>query len=181
MLNENINDQVVIAFLILMLVLCLTSIWLFILCTNDKIHTRHQRLNCIMKQLLNGIFLKTSRPRGFFAYGLLLLCAPAYHLLEKVSNDAGGPASRYLPLSVGLILMVGHYLYIRRKPLKCGLAWRIFLYAYWVGVSLLMLFIVYLVFTGGLKTVFPAIAGIVWTVITIPSAIAIARYINQYK
>ena len=77
--------------------------------------------------------------------------------------------------------MVGHYLHIRRKPLKCCLAWRIFLYTYWLGVSLLMLFIVYFVFTGGLKTVFPAIAGIVWTVITIPSAIAIARYINQYK
>ena len=134
-----------------------------------------------MKQLLNRIFLKTTRQRGFLIYGLLLLCAPVYHLLDKISNDAGGPVSRYLPLSIALILLLGHYLYIKRKPLKCGVLWRIFLYAYWLAILLLMLFIVYLIFISSIDIAYPALTGLVWAVITIPSAISIARYINQYK
>lgn len=134
-----------------------------------------------MKQLLNCIFLKTTRQRGFLIYGLLLLCAPVYHLTDKISNDAGGPVSRYLPLSIGLILLVGHYLYIKQKPLKYGVLWRIFLYAYWFAILLLILFIVYLIFISSIDIVYPALAGLVWAVITIPSAISIARYINRYK
>ena len=180
MLNESISYQVVAAFLVQVLVLCVASIWLFILCANDKIHKTHKRLNCIMKLLLNGIFLRISRPLGFLVYGLLLLGAPSYHLLDKIYNDTGGPVSRYLPLSVGLILIAGHYLCIKRKPLKYGAVWRIFLFAYWFAISLITLFIVYLFFTGGLNTVSPIMAGIVWAVFTMPSASAIARYINQY-
>lgn len=143
--------------------------------------TKDYLLNGNIKKLLNAILSKTTHVRGFLIYALLLLSAPVYHLLDKVSNDAGGLASRYLPLSIALILLLGHHLYIKRKALKYGVLWWIFLLIYWLAISLLSLFIVYVIFISKIDTVYPAVTGLIWAVMTIPSAIAITRYIKQAK
>lgn len=134
-----------------------------------------------MKSLINRQLLKSFQWEGLlrYGYGFLLLFPPGFHLLDKVSNDAGGPLSRYLPLSIALVLVVGHSRYIKRKPLKRRLLWRIFLYIYWFAISLLIMFILYLFFINGVSIIHPALTGLVWAVLTMPAAFSIARYINQ--
>ncbi len=134
-----------------------------------------------MKSLIQRHFLKPSRWEGllFYGYGFLLLFPPVFHLIEKVLNDAGGPLSRYLPLTIAFILVVGHWLYIERKPLKHRVLWRVFLYTYWFAISLLILFILYLIFINGVSIIHPAFTGLVWAVLTMPAAFSIARYINR--
>ncbi|BDY04479.1 hypothetical protein [Ferrimonas sp. YFM] len=81
-----------------------------------------------------------------WVYMALLLLLALGRLFQKVSTDTGGPASRYLPLMVAVLLALGVMGYVRQRPIFRRHWWRALFWLLSVGWLSLACLTLYLLF-----------------------------------
>lgn len=69
---------------------------------------------------------------AWFTYLSLLVLAGAARLVQKVMADSGGFASRYTPLLIAAVLVVGVLGHIYQKPLGRAWFWQLL---FWLSVT----------------------------------------------
>lgn len=134
-----------------------------------------------MKYQILRLYSATTRFQSyaFYAYMLMIMSPPAYHLLNKVMNDQGGVISRFLPLSVSIILIVGHTLYTNHRSLKLRLMWIAFLYSYILAAIIAFIFVTYCLTFQTEHALAPALTGLIWLLATVPAAMSVGKYVRQ--
>ncbi len=109
-------------------------------------------------------------------YIILLLAAGAARATEKILTDSGGFASRYLPLIVLMIISLGIYGSIAKKPIFTPLVWKA---VFWLSVSVsftLFALALYLsIIVGGSALTWAAVSILV-VAILFPGQLRIKHY-----
>ena len=112
-------------------------------------------------------------------YMLVLILAGTGRLVQKVTSDTGGIASRYAPLLVALLLVVGIFGYLYQKPLVRVWFWQV---VFWVSAAASTCAVVFSFYLAVFATVLnPAIALMLVVLFIIPSQTQIWQYSYRSK
>lgn len=106
-------------------------------------------------------------------YIMILLTPAVIRLVQKVSTDTGGFASRYGPLIVALILVAGFVGYILNKPLLTRRLWR---FCFWLFTVVAFGLLIFAINLAGSAVWFEAILILVGAIAATPALVSMHKY-----
>ena len=105
---------------------------------------------------------------------MVLILAGAGRLIQKVTTDTGGFASRYIPLLVAVLLVIGVLSYIYQKPLGRAWFWRAVFWVSTIASTCAVTFSFYLAFF--VNALIPAAVLVSVVLLIIPAQRQIWQY-----
>ena len=107
-------------------------------------------------------------------YSLLLLALALGRLVQKITTDSGGFASRYLPIFVVALLITGFIAYIRKTPIFITVFWLCVFWCMVIADIALLSYALYFLL-GQMNLLIVSIL-LTLLLVTLPAQIALYRY-----
>lgn len=115
----------------------------------------------------------------WYVYVLILNAIGLIRLAEKVFNETGGFASRYLPLVLTLAVSIGVYGCIASRPIYKRWIWRLLLNLLIVISIGLLIFAGYLLFFAGASAIAAAMGLLFIFIVLLPGLIKLQQYSSK--
>lgn len=107
-------------------------------------------------------------------YSLLLMALALGRLVQKITTDSGGFASRYLPIFVVTLLITGFIAYIRKTPIFNRVFWLCVFWCIIIADIVVLNYVLYLLL--GQMSYLTVSIFITLLLVTLPAQIALYRY-----
>lgn len=109
-------------------------------------------------------------------YISLLLALPVGRLIQKVTVDSGGFASRYLPIIIAMLLISAYVGCVLKKPILNRYFWRSFFYFFSLISLGALCFALYLIISFGSSVIIKVALIMLGLVIIFPALLSMNQY-----
>lgn len=112
----------------------------------------------------------------WYAYSIVLILLCSGRMIERILADSGGFASRYLPLALALVVVLGIYGSINGKPFLKPWFWRL-IYLFLMVISIVgCIYSIYLLALVGGGSTLGAIGMLMAALMLIPGVLRLKLY-----